>query len=157
MLSAEQYLQALVAFAGPKCHNLCHDYDDEARNNPVQHQTKPKRVLYFNSICRAARRVRTSCSCQPKDIKGNQQLRPRKQIEIGNERWNARERNYHSQYRLMVHYFVGSGLWYACKGAGRLGKYRAAQIYGTKDCCKYSDILPSQGRTSEHLQQSVMP
>ena len=36
--------QALVDFAGPKCRNLCHDYE---RNNPVQHQMKSKRRFIF--------------------------------------------------------------------------------------------------------------
>ena len=49
--------QALVDFAGPKCHDLCHDYE---RNNPVQHQTKPKGVLYFDSICRESSEERTN-------------------------------------------------------------------------------------------------
>ena len=47
------------------------------KKQPGSAPNKPKRVLYFDSISRVV-----DFSCQPKEIKRDQQQRPRKWIEM---------------------------------------------------------------------------
>ena len=55
-------------------------------NNPVQHQTKPKRVLYFDSICRGARRERVVTAVSQKTSNetssGDQENRDRHRLKL---------------------------------------------------------------------------